>query len=198
MGLRCQCGADLISSSASRPRLAARDVIAVNRIAVAHCSWPWLQDSTYQKLWGRFSAETGRVEMLDESIEVRFATTACCRYAHCWYLLLLTPGCTQVVVPSNPSGTDDGDLYSIDILDPDVYLPLSVRLGSAADACWLCCVPFFLSSSHGMPRTGLTPSLEVCVTACDACAGSVLLSHWHHHAPGAGLRAGKDLIRVRV
>ncbi len=32
------------------------------------------------------------------------------------------------MVPTNPSGTEDGGLYSIDVLDPDVYLPLNVRL----------------------------------------------------------------------
>ena len=31
------------------------------------------------------------------------------------------------MVPTNPSGTEDGGLYSIDVLDPDVYLPLNVR-----------------------------------------------------------------------
>ena len=43
---------------------------------------PCLQDAVYQKLWGRFNAKTGLVETLDEDVEV--------------------------VVPTNPSGVDDG------------------------------------------------------------------------------------------
>ena len=41
------------------------------------------------------------------------------------------PSLPQVVVPANPAGTEDGGLYPIDVLDPDVYLPLNVRTGAA-------------------------------------------------------------------
>lgn len=61
------------------------------------CTSATLQDNQYKRLWGQVKPGSNHLDLLDESLEV----------------------CV-------PSKAGDGGLYSVDVLDPSLYLPLHV------------------------------------------------------------------------
>lgn len=63
-----------------------------------------LQDREYRQLWGRVNSETGHLDLLDDTQEV----------------------CIPQKDPSKDAVEDDGGLFSVDILDPSLYVPLHV------------------------------------------------------------------------
>lgn len=63
-----------------------------------------LQDREYRQLWGCVNSETGHLDLLDDTQEV----------------------CIPQKDPSKDAVEDDGGLFSVDILDPSLYVPLHV------------------------------------------------------------------------
>lgn len=57
-------------------------------------------DAAYKQLWGRYNHQRGQVELLEEGAEI--------------------------IIPTKGPGDEDGGLYCMDILDPEIYVPLRV------------------------------------------------------------------------